>query len=118
MSLGDYESSEETLPDEVHKKALEMFEVDFGIPGEEYDLGELFVRILWERDWTDKLGSFLGKIRHRFHLRHADTKLPKELRALIPDVNEVAGAYEEMKSGYKEFIRNVLEAKHPWHEDE
>jgi hypothetical protein len=41
-----------------------------------------------------------------------------ELTSLIPDMNEVAKAYEEMTSGYKEFIRTVLKAKIRWHESE
>jgi len=112
VSSEDYESPEQLLlSDPVRRKALELFEHEQEATGEEYDFEELFVRILWERDWTDKLASVIGKIRNRFHLRNTDTKLSLGLSALIPDMNEVAKAYEEMTSGYKEFIRTVLQAK-------
>jgi hypothetical protein len=119
MSSEDYESPEQLLlSDSVREKALELFEHEEGANGIEYDFETLFARILWERDWTDKLGSILGKIRNRFHLRNTDTKLSAELRALIPDMNEVAKAYDEMTHGYKEFIRTVLTAKNRWHQVE
>jgi hypothetical protein len=119
MSTEDYESPEELpLSDPVRKRALEFFEHEEDSLGQEYDFGELFVRILWERDWTDKLASILGKVRDRFHLRSTDTKLPEELRTLIPDMNEVKKIYDEMTSGYKQFIRTVLDAKQRWHEVE
>jgi len=119
VSSEDYESPEQLLlSDPVRRKALELFEQEQEHTGEEYDFGELFTRILWERDWTDKLASVLGKIRDRFRLRNTDTKLSWELSALIPDMNEVAKAYEEMTSGYKEFIRTVLQAKNRWQRDE
>jgi len=114
----DYESPEQLLSESIHKKALELSELQTNITGEKYDLGELFVRILAERDWTDKLGSILGNIRNRFRLRNTDTKLSLELRELIPDMNEVAKAYDEMTSGYKEFIRTVLRSTQRWREDE
>ncbi len=41
---------------------------------------------------------------------HWDTNIPDELRLLIPDMREVEKAYVEMTTGYKEFIRDVLEA--------
>ena len=119
MSSEVYESPEQLLlSDPVRRKALELFEHEQEVTGEEYNFGELFARILWERDWTDKLASFIGKIRNRFRLRNTDTELSVELKALIPDMNEVAKAYDEMTSGYKEFIRTVLRAKHRWQEDE
>jgi len=115
----DYESPEQLLlSDPVRRKALELFEHEQESTGEEYDFGEMFARILWERDWTDKLASIIGKIRNRFRLRNTDTELSGELKALIPDMNEVARAYDEMTSGYKEFIRTVLQAKSRWQEDE
>ncbi len=118
MSSEEYQSPEDLLlSDPVRKKALELFEHEENSPGQEYDFGELFVRILWERDWTDKLASILGSLRNRFRMRDKDTKLSGELRALIPDMNEVAKVYDEMTSGYKEFIRTVLQAKHRWRED-
>jgi len=52
--------------------------------GEEFDLKELFVRILEKEDWTDKLASVLARVRGRIHLPHEDTKLSKELRLLVP----------------------------------
>ena len=117
MSSEDYESPEQLLlSDPLRRKALELFEHEPETRGTEYDFGELFARILWERDWTDKLASIIGKIRHRFRLRNTDTKLSMELSALIPDMNEVAKAYDEMTSGYKEFIQTVLQAKNRWHE--
>ena len=61
----------------------------------EYDFKEFFTRILSERDWTDKLESAVVKVRNRFHPRTTDTKLSKELKALIPDMKEVAKAYVE-----------------------
>jgi hypothetical protein len=116
-------SSEDYLPPEqlllsdlIREKALELFEHKEESKGGAYDFEELFARILWEKDWTDKLATVLGKIRNRFRLRNTDTKLSEELTALIPDMNEVAKAYEEMTSGYKEFIRTVLRAKNRWHE--
>jgi len=119
LSSEDYESPEQLLlSDPIRRKALEVFEHEQKTTGEEYDFGELFARILWERDWTDKLASIIGKIRNRFRLRNTDTELSGELKALIPDMNEVAKAYDEMTSGYKEFIRTVLRAKNRWQEDE
>ena len=41
---------------------------------------------------------------------HWDTKLPAELRLLVPDMREVEKAYVEMTTGYKEFIRDVLKS--------
>jgi len=78
--------------------------------GQEFDLKELFVRILEKEDWTDKLAALLARVRGRIHLPHEGTKLSKELRLLVPDMNEVEKAYVEMTSGYKDFIRDVLEA--------
>jgi len=119
LSSEDYESPEQLLLlNLVRRKALEQFEHEQEATGEEYNFGELFARILWESDWTDKLASIIGKIRNRYRLRNTDTELPVELKALIPDMNEVAKAYDEMTSGYKEFIRTVLQAKHRWQEDE
>ncbi len=119
MSSEYYESPEQLLlSDSVREKALELFEQAEGATGDNYDFQELFARILWERDWTDKLSSILGKVRNRFRLRNTDTKLSGELRTLIPDMKEVAKAYDEMTSGYKEFIRTVLKAKNRWHEIE
>jgi hypothetical protein len=118
VSSDDYESPEQLLlSDSVRSKALELLEHEQAI-GEEYDFGELFARLLSERDWTDKLASIIGKIRNRFRLRNTDTELSGELKALIPDMNEVAKAYDEMTSGYKQFILTVLEAKHRWQEGE
>jgi len=112
LNSENYESPEQLLlSDPLRRKALELFEHEQKITEEEYNFGELFARILWERDWTDKLASIIGKIRNRFRLRNTD-------KALIPDMNEVAKAYDEMTSGYKEFIRTVLRAKHRWQEDE
>lgn len=117
VSSEDYESYDDQFPDQVRDKARESFEIQPGTTGEEYDFAELFVRILWERDWTDKLASILSKIRNRFRLRNTDTKLSGELRALIPDMNEVVKAYAEMTGGYKEFIRTVLQATNRWQEE-
>ena len=39
-----------------------------------------------------------------------DPNLPEELRILVPDMRAVEEAYKEMTSGYKEFIRDVVEA--------
>ena len=111
MSSENYESFEDQFSDRARKKALEMFEVQPHATVEEYDFGELFTRILWEKDWTDKLESAVVKVLNRFHPRTTDTKLSKELKALIPDMKEVAKAYDEMTTGYKEFIQNVLDAK-------
>jgi hypothetical protein len=119
MSSEYYESPEQLLlSDSVREKALELFEQAEGATADNHDFQELFARILWERDWTDKLSSILGKVGNRFRLRNTDTKLSGELRALIPDMKEVAKAYDEMTSGYKEFIRTVLKAKNRWHEIE
>ena len=119
VSSEDYESPEQLLlSDPVRRKALELFEHEQEATGEEYNFGELFARILWERDWTDKLASTIEKIRNRFRLRNTDTELSVELKALIPDMTEVAKAFDEMTSGYKEFIRTVLQAKHRWQEVE
>ncbi len=111
MSSEDDVSFEDRFSDQARRKALEMFEHQPEPAAEEFDFGELFTRILWEKDWTDKLESVLVKIRNRFHIRNTDTKLSKELKALIPDMREVAKAYEEMTTGYKEFIQTVLDAK-------
>ena len=118
MSSEEFEPPEQLLSDAIRKKALELFEYEEQTIGKEHDFGELFVRILWEKDWTDKLASILGRIRNRLHLRSTNTVLPAELRAIVPDMNEVAIAYDEMTSGYKEFIRMVLQAKRRWQEDE
>jgi len=119
VSTEDYQSPEELLlSDPLRKKALELYEPEGDSKGEGYDFGELFVRILWERDWTDKLASILGKVRNRLQLRNTDTKLPEELRAIVPDMTEVKKAYDEVTSGYKQFIRTVLAAKNRWQEVE
>jgi len=88
-----------------------MFDHQPETMADEYNYRELFTRILSEKDWTDKLESAAVKIRNRFHLRNIDTKLSRGLKALIPDMKEVAKAYDEMTTGYKEFIKNVLDAK-------
>ena len=111
MSSEDHESFEDQFSDQVRKKALEMFDHQPEAKAEEYDFKEFFTRILQEKDWTDKLESAIVKVRNRFHPRTTDTKLSKELKALIPDMKEVAKAYDEMTTGYKEFIQNVLDAK-------
>jgi len=107
----DDASFEDGFSDQARKKALEMFEHQPVPAAEEFDFGELFARILWEKDWTDKLESVVVKIRNRFRIRNTDTKLSKELKALIPDMREVAKAYDEMTTGYKEFIQTILDAK-------
>src|SRR5712691_13493040 len=111
VSSDDDASFEDRFSDQARKKALEMFEHQPEPAAEEFDFGVLFTRILWERDWTDKLESVVVKIRNRFHIRNTDTKLSKELKALIPDMREVAKAYDEMTTGYKEFIQTILDAK-------
>jgi len=78
--------------------------------GEELDLKKLFARILEKDDWTDKLASGYEKIRGKISRPQRDTKLPKELRLLVPDMKEVEKAYVEMISGYKDFIRDVVKA--------
>jgi hypothetical protein len=102
---------DERFSDQARKKALEMFDHQPEHTAEEYDFKEFFSRILEEKDWTDKLESAVVKVRNRFHPRNTDTKLSKELMTLIPDMKEVAKAYDEMTTGYKEFIKNVLDAK-------
>lgn len=77
---------------------------------EELDFKELFARILEKEDWTDKLASGMGRIRSMIHRPSRDTELPEELRALIPNMNEVMIAYVEMTSGYKDFIKDVSDA--------
>src|SRR6267378_267412 len=111
MSSEENASFEDLFSNQARKKALEMFEHQPVPAAEEFDFGELFTRILWEKDWTDKLESIVVKVRNRFHLRDTDTKLSKELKALIPDMKEVAEAYDEMTTGYKKFIQTVLDAK-------
>src|SRR5438132_13653539 len=90
---------------------MEIFQHQTETMTDEYNYREMFTRILSEKDWTDKLESAAVKIRNRFHLRNIDTKLSRGLKALIPDMKEVAKAYDEMTTGYKEFIKNVLDAK-------
>lgn len=51
------------------------------------------------------------KLSKQRHPRNMNTKLSKELQSLLPNMKEVAKAYEEMTTGYKEFIQNVLDAK-------
>ena len=109
MSSEDHESFEDQFPDQVRKKALEMFDHQPETKAEEYNFKEFFTRILQEKDWTDKLESAIVKVLNRFHPRTTDTKLSKELKALIPDMKEVAKAYDEMTTGYKEFIQNILD---------
>ena len=82
------------------------------------DFAKLFERILAERDWTDKLASVVGGIRNKFRSDEVDTRLSQELQALIPDVGEVKRTYDEMTSGYKDFIRAVLRAKNRWQEED
>ncbi|OLE90997.1 MAG: hypothetical protein AUF79_07200 [Crenarchaeota archaeon 13_1_20CM_2_51_8] len=77
---------------------------------EDLDLKKLFARILEKEDWTDKLASGLGKVRGKVRRPQRETKLPKELRSLVPDMKEVEKAYVEMTSGYKDFIRDVVKA--------
>lgn len=109
---------EQLLSESVRRKALEMFENEERAPGEEYDFGKLFERILSERDWTDKLASFFWGIRDKFRTGEAETRLSPELRTLIPDMGEVKRTFDEMTSGYKDFIRTVLQAKNRWQEEE
>ncbi len=111
VSSEDDASFEDQFSDQARKKALEMFDRQPEPAAEEFDFGELFTRILWERDWTDKLESVVVKIRNLFHIHNTDTKLSEELKALIPDMREVAKAYDEMTTRYKEFIQTVLDAK-------
>ena len=111
MSSEDHESFEDQFPDQVRKRALEIFDHQPETKAEEYNFKEFFTRILQEKDWTDKLESAVVKVLNRFHPRTTDTKLSKELKALIPDMKEVAKAYDEMTTGYKQFIQTVLEAK-------
>jgi hypothetical protein len=111
VSSEDHDSFEERFSDQARKKALEMFDHQPETTPEEYDFKQFFTRILEEKDWTDKLESAFVKVRNRFHPRKTDTKLSRELNALIPDMKEVAKAYDEMTTGYKEFIQNVLDAK-------
>jgi hypothetical protein len=118
LSSEDYVAPEQLLSESVRKKALEMFENEERVLGEEYDLGKLFERILSERDWTDKLASVFEGIRNKFRTGEADTKLSPELQSLIPDMGEVKRIYEEMTGGYKEFIREVLRAKNHQREEE
>jgi len=119
VSSEDYEPPEQLLlSDLIRGKALELFEHKEESKDGTYDFEKLFARILSEKDWTDKLASILDKIRNRFRLRNTNTKISVELTSLIPDMNEVAKAYDEMTSGYKEFIRTVLKAKNRWHESE
>ena len=94
-----------------------MFESEERTLGEVYDFGKLFERILGEKDWTDKLASVIGGIRNKFRSEESDTKLSQELQALIPDMGEVKRTYDEMTSGYKDFIRAVLRAKNRWQEE-
>lgn len=117
LSSEDYVAPEQLLSQSVRRKALEMFENEERGHGEEYDFGKLFERILWDRDWTDKVASVLGGIRNKFRTGEADTKLSPQLQTLIPDMGEVKRAYDDMTSGYKDFIRAVLRAKNRW-EDE
>ena len=90
--------------------AQNMFTDEPEAIGEELDLKELFARILEKEDWTDKLASGLGKVRGKVRRPQRETKLPKELRSLVPDMKEVEKAYVEMTSGYKDFIRDVVKA--------
>jgi hypothetical protein len=116
LSSEDYLAPEQLLSESVRRKALEMFENEETSRGEEYDFGKLFERILSERDWTDKLASVFGGIRNKFRNGEADTKLSPELQTLIPDMGEVKRAYDEMTSGYKDFIRAILRTKNRWQE--
>jgi hypothetical protein len=90
--------------------AQNMFTDELETTGEELDLKKLFARILEKDDWTDKLTSGYGKIRAKIRRPQRDTKFPKELQLLVPDMREVEKAYVEMTSGYKDFIRDVLKA--------
>ncbi len=108
MSSEDYLPPEQLLlSDLIREKVLELFEHKEESKDGTYDFEQLFARILSEKDWTDKLASIFDKIRNRFRLRNTNTKLSVELTSLIPDMNEVAKAYDEMTSGYKEFIRKT-----------
>lgn len=118
LSSEDYVAPEQLLSESIRKKALEMFENEESSRGEEHDFGKLFERILWEKDWTDKLASAIGGIRNKLRSGEADTELSHELQALIPDMGEVKRTYDEMTSGYKDFIRAVLRAKNRWQEEE
>jgi hypothetical protein len=90
--------------------AQNMFTDEPETTGEELDLKKLFAQFLEKDDWTDKLASGYGKIRSKIRRPQRDTKLPKELRILVPDMKEVEKAYVEMTSGYKDFIRDVVKA--------
>lgn len=98
----------------VQRQTIEVVQSIFAdnpeLAKEELDFKELFARILEKEDWTDKLASGMGKIRSMIHRRRRDTEVPEELRALIPNMNDVMIAYVEMTSGYKDFIKDVSEA--------
>ena len=97
----------------VREKALQVFAEEPETVEQEFDFRELFLRRIWEEeDWTDKLVSAVEKVRSRFHLRREDTKLPEELRMLIPDMKQVEEAYFEMTNDYREFIKSIWEARH------
>ncbi len=78
---------------------------------EQLDFKDVFERILGKADWTDRLENGIGRIRHLFQWPQRNTELPEEFKSLIPDMKQVAAAYSEMTEGYKEFIREVLEAQ-------
>jgi hypothetical protein len=96
----------------VREKALQVFAEEPETVEPEFDFRELFLRRIWEEDWTDKLVSAFEKVRSRIHLRREDTKLPEELRMLIPDMKQVEEAYFEMTNDYREFIKSIWEARH------
>ena len=78
---------------------------------EEFDFKEAIARVLGKEDWTDKVAAGIVRLRGMFHRHQEDTKLPDDLKTLIPDMKQVAVSYGEMIEGYKDFIREVWEAQ-------
>lgn len=111
MSSNGRSQTDTVLLEQVREKALQVFAEKPEAVEPEFDFRELILRKIWEEDWTDKLVSAFAKIRSRIHPRHKDTKLPEELRTLIPDVKQVEKAYFEMTNDYKDFIKSIYEAR-------
>ena len=97
----------------AREMADQMFTDEPEIVDEEPDLQSMFARLLWQEDWTDKVSSGFGRIFHRSTESGEgdEEKFPEELLGLIPDVNEVEKAYNEMTSDYLDFIRTVWQAQ-------
>ena len=109
MNHLDQHKLAEALREQAHRMVEDVSAFEREV--EEFDFKEAIARVLGKEDWTDKVAAGIGRLRGMFHRHQEDTKLPDDLKTLIPDMKQVAVSYGEMIEGYKDFIREVWEAQ-------